>query len=277
MPPDKIVINHYSHGDLLNVIESAVSALGKTTATVTIEDLAPVDEFHIGGRKATDHLLKQLNISPQSHVLDLGCGLGGASRFVATHYHCQVNGIDLTPEYIQTGQALCAWLGLDKQVTLAHGSALCMPYRDNTFDAGFMLHVGMNISDKNALFSESYRVMKPGATFGIYDIMREKDGELIYPLPWAATTQTSKLATPEQYLLALKRAGFVVLKVANRRDFAVDFFQQLAIKAAENKIPSPLGLHVLMQDSVVVKVKNMRSNITKGLIAPFEIIVSKPR
>lgn len=59
----KSVSDHYLHGNVLNAIEAALPALGKTSENVTIEDLAPVDEFHIGGRFATDPLMGQLNFS----------------------------------------------------------------------------------------------------------------------------------------------------------------------------------------------------------------------
>ncbi len=109
MSYDKTVSDDYLHGDLINAIEAALPALGKTTENVTIEDLAPVDEFHIGGRVATDNLIDQLNFSEKNHVLDVGCGLGGASRYVATKFKSRVTGIDLTPEYIETGKVL-VWL-----------------------------------------------------------------------------------------------------------------------------------------------------------------------
>ena len=91
MSNDKAVSEHYTHGDLLNPIHAALAKLGKTVDSVTIEDLAPVDEFHIGGRQATEHLLSQLNFSEQDHILDVGCGLGGASRFVANKYNNRVS------------------------------------------------------------------------------------------------------------------------------------------------------------------------------------------
>ena len=162
MSYDKSVSDHYLHGDLLKAIEAALPNLGKTLDTVTIVDLAPVDEFHIGGRQATDNLIDQLNFSEQHHVLDVGCGLGGAARYVANKYNNRVTGIDLTPEYIETGRALCNWVELDKYITLEQGSALSMPFQDNMFDGGYMLHVGMNVDDKELLFSETYRVLRPG-------------------------------------------------------------------------------------------------------------------
>jgi len=80
------VSEHYLHGSLLAAIEAALPALGKTTESISVEDLASIDEFHIGGRLATDHLLDQLAFSEQSRFLDVGCGLGGAARYVASRY-----------------------------------------------------------------------------------------------------------------------------------------------------------------------------------------------
>ena len=141
---DRAVPDHYLHGDLLAAIEGSLGKLGKTVDEVTINDLAPVDEFHIGGKLATEHLMDQLNFSPQDDILDVGCGLGGAARYVASNYGTRVTGIDLSREYVETGKALCAWVKLGDRVTLEHGSATAMPFREASFSGGYMLHVGMN-------------------------------------------------------------------------------------------------------------------------------------
>ena len=273
MSYDKSVSDNYLHGNLLNAIEEALPTIGKTTQNVSIEDLAPVDEFHIGGRLATDHLFEQLDFPEQSYLLDVGCGLGGAARYIANKYKNKVAGIDLTAEYIETGMALCRWLNLDKNVSLQQGSALSMPYQDKNFDGGYMLHVGMNIEDKTTLFKEINRVLKPGSQFGIYDIMRHDEGELNYPVPWVTESNTSKLSSPQQYKQALNEAGFEVSIENNRRDFAVEFFKKLLEKTKTNGGPPPLGLHLLMQADTANKITNMIDNITNGLIAPVEIIV----
>jgi len=275
MSYDEIVSDHYFHGDLISAIEAALPDLGKTTENVTIEDLAPVDEFHVGGRLATDNLIDQLNFSEEQHVLDVGCGLGGASRYVASRFKSHVTGIDLTPEYIETGKILSTWLGLDGDVTLEQGSALSMPFQDNMFDGAYMLHVGMNIDDKASLFAEIHRVLKPGAYFGIYDIMRQKEGELLYPVPWATKNSISKLSSPEQYKKELDDADFKIFDEHNRRDFALDFFKQLRVKTEANGGPPPLSLHTLMQESAPEKIKNLIINITENLISPVEIIAQK--
>ena len=275
MSYDKTVSEHYKHGELLEAIQTSLIKLGKTIDSVTIEDLAAVDEFHIGGRLATDNLLDQLNFSEEDHILDVGCGLGGASRYVANKYNNNVTGIDLTQEYIDVGKVLCAWLGLDKQVALHQGSALKLPFEDEAFDGAIMLHVGMNIDDKSKLFTEIYRVLRPGASFGVYDVMQIDVGELAYPVPWATKSSTSKMATPDQYKQALNHARFEVSKENSRSDFALDFFNQLRATTEANGGPPPLGLHTLMQESTGAKINNMIENIAAGLIAPIEIIAQK--
>ncbi len=275
MPNESDISEHYAHGSLLQAIQAAIAQLGKTVDSVTIEDLAAVDEFHIGGRQATESFLAQLDFSTKEHVLDVGCGLGGASRFVADKYNNRVTGIDLTHEYIETGNALCAWVGLEERVTLQQGSALSLPFQDETFDGAYMMHVGMNIENKAELFSEIHRALRPEASFGVYDVMRNKEGELTYPVPWATDSSISKLSTPEQYMEALKDAGFEVLKVNNRRDFALDFFKRLQAKTKASGGPPPLGLHTLMQEATTKKIGNMIDNISRDYIAPIEVICRK--
>jgi len=272
---DEAISAHYQHGDLLGAIRASISKLGKTIGEVTIDDLAPIDEFHIGGRPATEHLLNQLGISETHRILDVGCGLGGAARFVASRYGIHVTGIDLTQEYIDTGTAMCEWVGLDDQVALQQGSATAMPFADESFDGGYMLHVGMNIEDKELLFREIYRVLRPGSSFGVYDVMRIKDGDLAFPVPWANEPGASSLATPDRYREALNRAGFATSAGNSRRDFALDFFHKLQEKAKASGGPPPLGIHTLMKESAAVKIKNMIDNIATGIIAPVEIIARK--
>ncbi len=275
MSDHESVTKNYVHGDLLSAISSGITQLGKTPDTVTIEDLALVDEFHIGGRQASEEFLDQLGLSPEDHLLDVGCGLGGTSRFVADRYKSRVTGIDLTAEYVDTGKVLCSWVGLDDRIALHHGSALSLTFDDATFDGAFMMHVGMNIEDKANLFSEICRVLRRGASFGVYDVMRIGEGELSYPVPWAETPATSALATPEQYKDALQNAGFTVDAERSRHDFAVDFFEQLRIKTVASQERPPLGLYILMGEAAPTKVKNMIVNISASQIAPVELIARK--
>lgn len=276
MPELKTVTEHYGRGDLTEVIRSGLEKLGLTSDSVGPDDLAPVDEFHIGGRVATEHFLEQLDLRPEDNVLDLGCGLGGASRFTAGHYGCHVTGIDLTPDYIETGTILCAWVGLQTRVRLEQGSATALPYDDHSFDKAYMLHVGMNIADKAALARELFRVVKPGGKLGIYDIMRVGDGDLTFPLPWATEAEGSAVASPQDYKDALMAVGFVLLAEQDRTEFALDFFARLQNAAAKAAGPPALGLHLLMGKSGPAKIRNLIENIAQHRLAPVELIAQRP-
>lgn len=271
-----IIEQHYGRDDLLGAISNGVGQLGKTSETVAIEDLAPVDEFHIGGSLATRTFLDQVAISDRDQVLDIGCGLGGASRFAAKTYGCRVTGIDLTGTYVETGKVLCSWVGLAHRIDLVQGNALAIDCSANSFDKAFMIHVGMNIADKGALAEEAWRVLKPGGVFGIYDVMRIGDGELTFPVPWATEPESSSVASPEEYKRALSRAGFVVEKEQNRRGFALEFFERLRTVAEVAQEPPPLGLHILMGENASTKIQNMIKNISQGAVAPVELIAKKP-
>ena len=275
MPVQADVSRHYTQGSLIETISAGIVALGKAPDTITVDDLAPVDEFHIGGRRASEELLDQLAFSAQMHVLDVGCGLGGAARFVASRYGSQVTGIDLTAEYIETGNALCKWVGLGQRISLHQGSALSMPFAERSFDGAYMLHVGMNIEDKEKLASEVAHVLRPRSSFGIYDVMRTGPGDLAYPVPWATTPDLSAVVEPERYKKALQEAGFTVVAERNRRDFALAFFADLRAKTAAAGGPPPIGLHVLMGKSTPEKVQNMIDIISSGRIAPVELIARK--
>ena len=277
MSLDHAIAAHYTNGDLLVAIEAALAKLGITPDQVTVSDLAPVDDFHIGGRQATEQFFAQIDFAAGDHLLDVGCGLGGASRFVADKFGSRVTGIDLTPEYIETGNVLSAWVGLEQKIELRQGSALAIPFADESFDGGFMFHVGMNIADKNRLFREIYRVLCPGAVFAVYDIMQIGDGTLSYPLPWASVPEMSSLAEPPVYQQAMENAGFTVIKENIRHQFSIDFFNAVRAQNEANGGPPPLGLHTLVGESTAVKFRNMIQNINDGHIAPVEMIAQKHR
>jgi ubiquinone/menaquinone biosynthesis C-methylase UbiE len=266
------VAQHYAQGRLEQTITEALAASGADLGRLVPADLAPVDEFHIGGRQATIDFAAQLQISRGASLLDIGCGLGGASRYFAHECGCRVTGIDLTVEYVAVAAALAAKTGLSEMVTYRQGSALALPFAAASFDGAYMLHVGMNIQDKAKLFAEVRRVLKPGAVFGIYDVMREGDGDLAFPVPWASTPETSFVAGAADYRRLLEAAGFAVHKERSRREFAMEFFRQLRARAADADGPPPLGLHLLMGPTAPQKVANMIDNLQRGLIAPTEIV-----
>lgn len=272
---DADVAAHYTRTGLVDAIRNGADALGKTPETLTVDDLAAVDEFHVGGRQASEAFLNQLTLTPGQEVLDIGCGLGGSARFAATRYGCSVTGIDITPALVDTGTVLCDWVGLSDLVSLRQGSALDLPFQSAAFDAAYMLHVGMNIGDKRQLCAEAHRVLRPGASFGIYDLMRTGEDGLRYPLPWASAPDTNAVAALDDYRDALQAAGFTLIAERDRRDAALEFFASLRARAPSGARPAPLGLHILMGDTAPLKIANMVAGIANRTLAPMEMMARK--
>jgi SAM-dependent methyltransferase len=77
------VASHYAQAELEKKILDLLAADGKDIERLTLADLAPVDEFHTGGREATIAFAAELGFTPEMHILDVGCGIGGPSRYIA--------------------------------------------------------------------------------------------------------------------------------------------------------------------------------------------------
>ena len=265
------VAQHYARSDLEDAIVKALIASGKDPDKLKPSDLAPVDEFHTGGRQATIELAAQAGFASGMHLLDVGCGIGGASRYFAAEHGCRVTGIDLTDDYVRTAEAFARRVGLADRVSYRQASALALPFEREGFDGAYMMHVGMNIEDKPRAFAEVRRVLKSGSMFAVFDIMRTGDGRLRFPLHWAATPETSFVVGAADYRDALRTAGFVIVKERDRGAFARDFFRDVAEQTAKAGGPPPLGIHILMKTDVAQKLANYVGNLEAGLLAPIEM------
>ncbi len=270
--PNDVIVSHYENVDLYQRITDALQSAGKNLDAITVEDLVEVDEFHIGGIQATNDLLDQLDIGPETRVLDIGSGLGGPARHISSRYGAKLTGIDLTPEFVETATRLTDLCKLD--INFHVGSALDIPLEDGGFDLATLIHVGMNLPDKATLFTETARVLRPEGVFAVYDVMSIAKNHPNFPVPWASTKAGSFLEPPEKYRSAAEAAGFVLLAERARVEFALDFFKKLKADTEKNG-PSQVGLHLVMGPDTPTKIKNMIDAIKDGWIAPVEMLFKK--
>ena len=268
MSLEQTVARHYEHGSLEAAILEALKRAGKDPEKLVHGDLALVDEFHIGGRPATRDLGDQIDLPAGARVLYIGCGIGGPSRFFAAERGWKVEGIDLTPEYVEVAKSLSRRVGLGDVTAYQQASATALPFADAAFDGAYMLHVGMNIADKKTVFAEVRRVLKPGGLFAIYDVMRESDGTFLYPVPWSSEPATNHLESAATYEALLQAAGFTIVTKRNRREFALESMRRRAAQAG----PQGLGLPIVMGATAAQKLANMMGMIERGVFAPTELI-----
>lgn len=262
---DGLVTAHYGGGDAEEAILRALGAAGVDVGALTVADLAGVDDLHAGSRPATRYLLERLGLDASSRLLDVGCGLGGAARVAADDLGCRVDGVDLTPEYVRTATALTARVGLADRVRFHLTAGGALPFGDGEFDAATMIHVGMNIEDKAAVFAEVRRVLRDGGRFGLFEQVRVADGPLPYPLPWAVDERSSFVAGTAEYTADLTAAGFEIESVEDRTEQAGG--------------PPPPGARltpaIVFGPEFARRIGNNVAATRAGLLAPI-LIVARP-
>jgi ubiquinone/menaquinone biosynthesis C-methylase UbiE len=268
------VAAHYTRPQLEQAILAAIGRSGIDQRQVSAADLATMDEFHVGGIEATKAFSEFMHLRAGMHVLDVGCGIGGPARYFAGEQGCRVTGIDLTEEFVRMAASLTRMARLETAATFQQGSALAMPFEAASFDGAYMFHVGMNIADKSGLFREVARVLKPGARFAIFDLMRSGDGAFAFPVPWALSEQTSFVVDAKTYRDELRSAGFKLEHERNRREFSIEFMERMLARNAQDG-PPVLGLHLLMGEKAPVMMKNVLAAMKAGVLEPMEIVAVK--
>lgn len=263
-----IVERHYTRPNLENTILTALRNAGKNIEQLTVDDLAPIDEFHTRGREATANLASLLSdLQPNLQVLDVGAGIGGPSRYLASRFGCRVTGLDLVGEYCHVADSLAKRVKLDNLLTYRQGNATQMPFEDATFDVVWTQHTSMNIADKKRLYSEMHRVLKLGGKLAIYDVFKgsSSDTSIHFPVPWAPDSSISHLILREEARKLLKELGFKEVAWEDKTESVIDWIKQMIDRAKTNG-PALIGLHVLVGPQWPNLVKNLLSSLEEGRI-----------
>jgi len=201
---------YWERDGLLEKMLAALRAAGRNVDALTVDDLAPSDHFHGGGKTATDRLARLAGFKPGTRVLDVGGGLGGPARTLAAEHGCQVTIVDLTESYVRTGEALTARLELQDRVTHRQGDALALDVPPASFDAVWTQNSGMNIADKGRLYAGFARALKPGGLLVIQEPMAGPVQPVVFPVMWARDAAGSFLRPPDEMRAVMETAGFRV-------------------------------------------------------------------
>ena len=266
---DDSVAQHYGNDGIVSRITSALAEAGFDTNNLEPDVFAGADEFHIGGRKGSEFVADALEIDPGQLVLDIGSGIGGPARYIANTLGVKVEGIDLTPEFVEAASEITEMVGMTEQVSFQVGSATSIPFDDDTFDASTMIHVGMNIADKELLFNEIARGSKSDAKIVIYDDMRTGEDDLVFPMPWSSTTEFSFVEPVDVYVAAAEKAGLKLVTVDDYAEVARSFFNNPPSE------PPPVNLGHLMGTGMPEMFANARNAINSGAISPILLRFTK--
>ena len=261
----RMVSDHYTR--VSDLAATILAAYGDTD--IGIDDLAPADEFHLGGAAATAALAADLGLDADDHLLDIGCGVGGPARRFATLSGCRVTGIDLTPSFVDAAASLSEAVGLADRTRFVVGDATKLTV-DPTVTAAVLMHVGMNVPDKQTLFAAIGGLLSPGKRFAIYDIMRVGDGDFDLPQPFASQPGHAHVETPAAYLTALEAAGFTAATPVDRTEMALR-----AAAAAAEQGPPPASLATVMGPDFQTMFTNLGAALRSGILAPVQIIATR--
>lgn len=173
-----------SQEDLFGRVFDALRNIGRV-GFLDSDDMAALDEYHPLGRGATLALADLAGVAPGEEVIDVGAGLGGASRVLARYYGAKVTALDATPRFNALNIVFCDRSQLEDRVKVMRGDARRMPISGPTFDVAWTQALWQDIEDKQSLAEELHRVVVPGGRLALFEIVTGEGGEMHYPLPWA--------------------------------------------------------------------------------------------
>jgi sterol 24-C-methyltransferase len=117
----------------------------------------------------------KMNLKPGMNVLDVGCGVGGPAREISKFTGCNILGFNNNDYQIERGMAYTRNEGLETQVSFAKGDFMQMSFADKSFDAVYAIEATVHAPSLEGVYSEIFRVLKPGGVFGVYEwLMTDK-------------------------------------------------------------------------------------------------------
>ncbi|MDB6141080.1 MAG: Methylase involved in ubiquinone/menaquinone biosynthesis [Pseudomonas sp.] len=264
-----MIRKHYQgdaqQADLVTRVKQLLKQIGE--GPITSEQLAGFDQFHSGGLKTTADFIELLDLTPEMHVLDAGSGLGGPSRYIAQNQGCRVTGVDLTESFVEVASLLADRTGLSDLVDYRVGNLLTLDLADQQFDVVYTQHVVMNISNREQVYNEIHRVLKPGGQFGFFDVLAGDDQSApLYPVPWAETSDSSVLLTQAQTRAVLEKSGFAIKTWNDVTQEIIEWFDNVQLPAVQGAGQQGPTLKLVMGARFAKMAENFARNLREGKV-----------
>jgi ubiquinone/menaquinone biosynthesis C-methylase UbiE len=253
---------HYSARDIEARILAGIRAAGlNPEQRLSPEELGALDHFHTGGLRASRELMEMARIQAEDRVLDIGAGLAGSARLLASAVGCRVDCIEMSSDYCAGAALLNRLTGLENRIKVHQGSALDLPFPDGSFDIVWMQNVGMNIADKRKLYGEIFRVLKSGGRYAFQEMAAGKVATSYFPLPWATDAADNYLVSAEEMCSVLGECGFIAELFEDTSDAHLSASSANATPATSGQ----LGLAVFV-DNLAQKAGNARRSLEEGQV-----------
>src|SRR5581483_265453 len=263
---------NYGAADVLSRILCVLRQSGYDEENLDWAALASFDQLHVGGVAATADLAAKLCIKAGSTLLDVGCGFGGAARYLSAVHGCFVTGIDLNQSFINLAQTLTQRTNLTHQVRFVAGDAGQLPFPPESFDLAWMQHVVMKIPDPAKLYKGIQKVLRIGGRLALYEQVAGERSPVLFPLPWARDSAESFLVSTKDLKKKLELCGFEILhwqdvtdigiQWGEDRDAALDHQPNLNVRASSDGSLSPM-------------VANLGQNLRERRIRLIQAIVER--
>lgn len=165
----------------------------------------------------TEHLAELAKIQPGSNVLDIGCGFGGSSLYLAEKYKARATGITISPVQVEMATKAAAEAKLDARFLLMDAEALDF---SDPFDTLWSVESISHYHDHRAFFMNAVRHLKPGGTFALTDWFKRGDlsvaetRKFIEPIERGMFVELETMDDYESYLVA---SG---LQIVHRQDLS---------------------------------------------------------
>lgn len=254
---------HYGRPHLYEQILAALAKAGLEPARLRPADLAPLDEFHTGGRQATLRLLAWLDPAPGARLLDLGCGIGGPARTLADQRpDLDIVGVDIVAEYCRAARKLNELTGF-ANVTITQADLCELPPAAPGYAAVWSQHALMNLPDKAAGLSAIVAQFgRERGAFAFHEACAGPVSPPHYPVPWAGDPALSHLVTTAEWRALLRAAGFSERCWA---DVTVDALAWIdAAVATRSRTPVGLNTGLLLGPDAAQKSRHLRRNLAEG-------------
>jgi cyclopropane fatty-acyl-phospholipid synthase-like methyltransferase len=237
------------------------------------------DSLHPGGLTLTEEIAAHLNLTPDSRVLDVGCGPGATSLFLAKKYGASVTGVTLEEAGAEELESRAREQGLDTRIDVITGDIASVELSQTRFDAAIAECVVSIFDDKPAVLQRVFDAMRPGGQLTISDVIVE--GELPPHLQnvFAVAGCVGGAWALDQYVSLVEGAGFKVTENERRPDVATSFIDAIRKKLMLAEIGVKLGkvpVQLALIQEAKTYVTEARRLIDDGTIGYCVIIAERP-